>query len=541
MMTAVICASCTDFVNDYHPAGLVTDATYWKTDQDFINAIDPIYYTLLTGDGELFGRDLFYEIGICGDDMISSGKGGDNNRSDKLYDFSMDGRQVSIRNNNNRCTEIISKANWFIYTLVHTIGEANLSPLAKRTLGEAYWIRAYGHFLYAYRMGRADNGVPFDRYEDYDPYTYGIPEQRATVMENFDLIIQDLQKAEALLPFFKEYGEADWGRTHKAAAWALMVKTYAWWGAHDHSKWDLIPPLVDKIETQGERSLHESFSDLFTVEKGNWSAEDIYSINGSSVTAPVQYTPVIFPINTGWFTAYNTWGGIKPTLELYEEFEPGDKRRIVTMFAYGDTVQWFGREFLFFEKENDPSGFMFTKYYDPFRYGEIINGKGVSPYVSQQVDGRTDQNIPLFRFAEMLLFKAEALIEQGKGAEAAQVLNRITRRAGLGDKYTNATMADLMHQRRCELACEYSDRYGDLRRWCITNDANHRGLALPKLNGTKHVRLHEDRSDPESSFTVIEVSRGANRQFNPDIHIVMPYDPDDVLKADGKLRQNKGY
>jgi hypothetical protein len=540
-MMALICASCTDFVNDYYPAGILTDEKYWKSDQDFINAIDPIYYHLCTGDANLFGRNLFYEIGICGDDMISGGKGGDNTRSDKLYNFSMDGRHEVIKSNNTRCIEVIAKANWYIYTLVSTLGESNLSPVAKRTLGEAYWLRAYAHFLYTYRMGRADNGVPFDRYEDYNPYAYGIPVQRATVMENYDLIIQDLKKAEALLPFFKEYGEANWGRTHKAAVWALMVKTYAWWAAHDPSKWDLIPPLVDKIENEGERRLLDSFHDLFTVEKGNWSAEDIYSINGSSETCPTNYTPVVFPPNTGWNNAYNTWGGLKPTLELYEEFEPGDERRIVTMLAYGDNVTWFGREFPFYEKENDPSGFMFAKYYDPFRYGTIENGKGISPYVSQANDGRTDQNIPLFRFAEMLLFKAEALIEQGKGPEAAQVLNRITSRAGLGDKYTNATMADLMHERRCELACEYSDRFGDLRRWCLTDDANHRALALQKLNGTKHVRQYEDRTNPTSNFTVVEVARGANRVFDPEVHIVMPYDPDDILKADGKLKQNKGY
>ena len=70
--------------------------------------------------------------------------------------------------------------------------------------------------------------------------------------------------------------------------------------------------------------------------------------------------------------------------------------------------------------------------------------------------------MPLIRYAEVLLFKAEALIMQGKSGDGP--LNEVRHRAGL-DPLTGATMDDLKHERRVELAAEWSDRHQDLVRW----------------------------------------------------------------------------
>ena len=529
-----LCVSCTDFV-DYVPEKIITDETFFKTDDDMKASVDAIYYSLLTGDDHLFGRALFWEICAGSDDMIYGRTRGDDFNG--MVNFKMTGRETAITRNNQRITQVIAEANWLIKNMLE-IGENSLSATGKRILGEAYFIRGFAHFLYAYRMGRSDNGVPFDRYEDREGDKYGIPQQRASVTDNYALIIEDLVKAADRLPFFESYGEEDYGRAHKAACWAVMVKTYAYWAAHDQSKWSLIPSLVDKIETEGKRALLPNFHDVFTVEKGNWSAEEIWSINNGSKTGPLNYFVCVPLENQGWGRV-NGWGYFKPTLGLYNEFADGDKRRAVTMLEYNQEFQFFGETRRFYSTSDLESGFMLAKYLDPYRYGEVnVEGKGISPYVSTILDGRTDLNIPLFRFAESLLFKAEALVELGKGGEAAQVLNRLTRRAGLGDVYATATISDLIHERRCELAGEFADRYGDLRRWSI----KHADLALPLLKASKTGRRHADRSNPESPWTTIDITEGdKTRNFNPSIHIVFPYNPDDVVKAGGKLKQNKGY
>src|SRR5690606_12872040 len=108
--------------------------------------------------------------------------------------------------------------------------------LRNRALGEAYFIRAFAHFWVAYLWGHEQLGVPFDGPENSE-YGERIPPQLPSVKDNYALIIADLQKASELLPFFESYSDAEKGRAHKAAAWAYMVKTYAYWAQYDPSKW----------------------------------------------------------------------------------------------------------------------------------------------------------------------------------------------------------------------------------------------------------------------------------------------------------------
>lgn len=91
------------------------------------------------------------------------------------------------------------------------------------------------------------------------------------------------------------------------------------------------------------------------------------------------------------------------------------------------------------------------------------------PYIKKychhhDMTGNTDDNWPVYRYSETLLFMAEALNEQGKTADAAKYLNMVRNRAGLDD--TKATgQAELrnaiMNERRVELAFE-NKRWLDL-------------------------------------------------------------------------------
>ncbi|MDA4679303.1 RagB/SusD family nutrient uptake outer membrane protein, partial [Enterobacter asburiae] len=55
----------------------------------------------------------------------------------------------------------------------------------------------------------------------------------------------------------------------------------------------------------------------------------------------------------------------------------------------------------------------------------------------------TDDNMPIYRYAEALLFMAEAINEQGSRiAEAQGYLNQVRKRAGLANT-TAANQADL--------------------------------------------------------------------------------------------------
>ncbi|MDR3268425.1 MAG: RagB/SusD family nutrient uptake outer membrane protein [Tannerella sp.] len=517
-LIAIACLSaCSDFL-DVTPEKNPSDGTFFATDKDATDAINACYWVL--NREETFGRDLFWEQAGGGDDLIYGRSRGEDQNN--LANFTYTGRESPLRTNWQMYTEYIAKTNWIIYNLLR---KSALSPVEQNRLGEAYFMRAFCHFFVAYRYGRADQGVPFDRYEDYDPYEYQIPEQRASVMENYDLIIQDLEKAASLLPFFEEYPEADYGRAHRVAAWAYMVKVYAYWAQHDASKWALIPPLVDRIESEGRRGLLDHYADVFAIAN-NWSREYIWSVNSSGYNYAGSEFPGVVLENKGW-GRYNGWGYFKPTLGLYNEFAEGDRRRGVTILAYNDEFVFFGETRRFYSTSDLEAGFQLAKYMEPFTHGTVSEGIGISDRISPNGDRpTTDLSLPLIRHAEMVLFKAEALIMQNNGGAAAAELNRLTRRAGLGDVYTVATPDNLKHERRCELAGEFTDRFMDLKRW----------QEWDKLNAPKLGRHYEERGNPESPWTSVEVWPARN--FNPSTDIVFPYNPDDVVKADGKLRQN---
>ena len=144
-----------------------------------------------------------------------------------LANLVMNGQsEGSIKDIYNEMYTTMAIANNIVYHALK-IPEANRSSIVKRSLGEAYFMRGFCHFMIAYRYGRSDNGVPFARYEDFDDYKTQINQtwmQQATVMANYELIIEDLQQAASMLPWFIDYGTDDYGRGTKMLLMRLWLR-----------------------------------------------------------------------------------------------------------------------------------------------------------------------------------------------------------------------------------------------------------------------------------------------------------------------------
>lgn len=533
-------SSCADFL-DVQPEGNPNQGGYFQTDKEAEDAIGAVYW--IFDKEETWGRNLFWEQG-CGDDMVCN-----QSRWPSLMNFQYTGDESPLTDNWEKMTEYIARANWVVAGL-KAKGVDKLTAVETRTLGEALFMRAFLHFHIAYRYGRADNGCPFIRYEDYPNYTETmlstIPSQQATVMDNYKLIEDDLKEAAGYLQFFETYGAEDQGRAHKVAAWALQVKLYAYWAYHDKTKWELIPDLVDKIEKEGNRALLGDFADVFKMAN-NYSSEYIWSATGTGRKEGGPRFPGVCLVNKGW-GIFNGWGSLKPSRSLWEEYEEGDTRRDISVYSYGMTIKYFGAEQPFTDPAGDKivSGFMFAKYMEPYTYGQrVLDEEGnvdasktvlSNPYVSTNGnDMTTDLNIPLIRFAEMVLFKAEALIEMGEGGKAAIELNRLTQRCGLGQPYATATMEDLMHERRCELAGEFTDRFMDLKRWKQYDKLEQQQYDRVPVDPSK---AYDPDTNPWAEKQVIWPVGGIERKFEPEFDLVFPYPPLEVTKANGKLKQN---
>lgn len=534
-VSALLFGSCSDFL-DVQPEGSAITNAYFTNDQQAIDAIDGLYKPLHKE--TVFGRDLFWEQGAACDIVW-----GRTRNFNSLATLSYTGDEEPLRNSFDTFYQVMSRANWIIKQLLDKETRTELSDVEKRSLGEAYFMRGMTHFLVAYRNGTDKQGVPFVRYEDFEgEYDNSIPPQQPTVMDNYRLIIEDMDSAIEYLPKFEEYTEDERGRAHQAAAVAYKAKVYAYWATWDESQWNNVITMVGLLETEYGRDLAQTFDELFSSDFADyWNAEYIWSIPSTGgVNGGGSDFPGVVLENKGW-GVYNGWGQIKPTLDIYEEMAKdgaGNDRLVRSILEYNQEFQFFGETMRFASSSDLEAGFQVNKYMDPFKYANAI----ADGYVNPNGDWPTARvNFPLIRFAEMLLFRAEAYIMTNQPELALSDLNRIRERSNLTLLDHTPTMTDLYHERRCELAFEFTDHLFDLKRWHRSSNSEIKALAEKELNSRPRVRNYEDRTSPTSAFTIGYYADYPNKEPYQDYMMVFPYSPEQVTKSNGLLKQNEGY
>lgn len=494
LSAGLLFAACTKKL-DITPAGAVSESNFWKTSSDAELGVNAMYEPF---DGEEFyGRGYMWFINAS-DDMVT---GRINTNADAIKNFNRtyysggytvdqwDMRYSVIR----RANDVINKV-----PAIEMDG-----TLKNRYLGEAYFLSGLMYFQLAYNYGDDRAGVPIiTRENNNDPN----PTPRAVnVAANYTYIESELKKAANLLPYFDQLGTADYGRPHKVAAWAYLSKMYLYKKDYANAE-----KYADSVINQGKRALLPNYADVFK-SANNYSSEYIWSATSTAKGASGwgSILPGVMLENKGW-GQYNGWGYYQPTKELYDAFETGDKRREVTILKPGDRFMYFG-SMMTYSSVNSLSGFQFNKYMEPFSYADPV-----STHISANGDHPTsDLNVPLMRYAEVILIKAEAELMQGKNAD--NEINMIRTRAGL-KAIQGATMAELKNQRRCELAGEWADRHRDLVRWGDAQAAY--AKPLHGYNGS-----------------VI----WAARVFDPVVNAVWAVPQKEIDRSNGIIKQNAGW
>lgn len=333
-----------------------------------------------------------------------------------------------------RCNEIISK-----------IADKNIAEQPKKQFtGEALFLRAFNYFNLVRQFG----GVPL-RLEPTISPDDAKSKGRASADEVYAQIITDLRAASDLLP--AKYAAAEAGRATEGAARALLGKVYL-----TQKKYTEALTELRKVQTLGY-SLVARYEDVFSPANKN-NSESLFEIQflGAQPSLASNFMYQFAPWNSGSIVtgdAGTTLGGGNgwnvPTQDMIDAYEPGDIRKNLSL-ATGFT---------------DLSG-----KFQPYPYVKKYNHGFVER-------GRTDDNFPVLRYADVLLMIAECLNEQGFSAngEAFNLLNQIRQRAQLSPKTTgNANPAldinsqevfrqALLQERRVELAFE-NQRWYDLVR-----------------------------------------------------------------------------
>ncbi|TDS09753.1 RagB/SusD family nutrient uptake outer membrane protein [Sphingobacterium paludis] len=510
LLAAGLCAqSCSKSFTDLTPQGSITDANYWKTESDAIFAANGLYQHFSYDN--MFGRGLFWFINAS-DDMVT---GRTDAGSAAVRNFTATGNENRINSMYRIFYQIIQRAN----TIIHKVPAMQINEsIKRRVLGEAYFMRGYAYFYLAQYYGDQRAGVPIVTEENMLETSFVRPPH---VRENFLQIEKDLLAAADLLPLLTTYDANDLGRANKDAAYAYLAKTNIQWARYDNARWAEVVKYCDMVTNSGSgRKLidtdrpEEDFASVFYIAN-NYSSEYIFSVVSNKVNGCIL--PAVVFENTG-YGLYNGWGYFHPSLELYNSFEAGDARKKATILEFNDSYTLFGEERRYYSA-NSQTGFQFKKYMEPFRYPIAQHLNPIGDYPT------SDLNVPLVRYADILLMKAEASIMLGQSGDME--INLVRNRAGL-PALQGATLADLKRERRSEFAAEYTDRHSDLVRWGDAQAA----YARPATG-----RQHANKTDPTSSYTIVEVWSG--RRFDPSVHHVWPIPPPDL--SNSGIAQNNGW
>jgi tetratricopeptide (TPR) repeat protein len=271
----------------------------------------------------------------------------------------------------------------------------------------------------------------------------------ASVNEIYTQIIADLNQAISLLPVKSQ--QADLGRVTKGTAQMILANVYMVQKNYADAE-----AVLKAIVSSGEYSLQLTYAGVFDPANKN-NSESIFEIqyragtDGYSSTfiygmlprpmaldTVAKLTGVSDPLELGGGEAFDT-----PSPDIIAAYEPGDLRFDVTIGYVADIY--------------DSIYPYCKKYLHPH---SLLNN--------------SNDNWPVYRYAEVLLFLAEALNEQGKTAEALTYINNvigsspvsIRSRAGLPDivaaDQASARTA-IEQERRIELAFE-NKRWLDLVR-----------------------------------------------------------------------------
>jgi len=422
--------ACTDL--EESPESNLTVDQFYNTSEDAESAVNAIYHRMFTEWLVLYNRQLMM-LEMATDDVSA----GPRTRSSQVIDLS----KINYVPNNTGLNwtwqysyDAINRANIAIDRIALLHPDVIDSKLQNRLINEAKFLRAWNYF----NLVRWFGSVPLILKETSSLSLEKLQVSNTAESQIYEQIIKDLEAAEAL-PIPGSYADIDAGRATAGAAKILLAKVYLRKG-----EWQKSAAKTKELMDSGWYGLFEEFASVFSPESKN-GKEHIFSIqfNGdASLNNGLSWFSLPFEFNGEYVDAPN------PQSDLYQSYQEGDTRRNVT----------FAKEL------SDPTtgakvtlaNLSYVKYFDP--------EAAYTPQLSRV-------NIPLLRYADVLLMHAEALNElEGPSDAAYEAVDKVRKRAHVAPLKEIAPSLNkeafrdkIYEERRKELALEYH-RWFDLTR-----------------------------------------------------------------------------
>lgn len=299
--------------------------------------------------------------------------------------------------------------------------------------------------------------------------------------EIFDFVESALTESITVLNPTKDI--TTYGRFHKWTAFTLLAKLYlnaeVYTGADRYQ--DCVT-MCDSVIASGLYTLPEDYFSNFIAENEG-SEENIFVVPFDNLS-PQNWT-TLHMHNTHLWTLHGQsrftfncqkepWNGICGVPSFYHTYDPDDIRRNVWLTgqqfsATGDT--------LYAQKGMDGQPLNFTVDFDNIFANEVAGARIAKYDYTDATNGQLENDFVIFRYADVLLMKAEALMRINGGVatqEAVDLANQVRARAFPNDEsklYTTETldMNALLAERGWEL-CSEGWRRNDLIRFGKYND-----------------------------------------------------------------------
>ncbi|MBK9491424.1 MAG: RagB/SusD family nutrient uptake outer membrane protein [Haliscomenobacter sp.] len=403
LLALVFAAACENKL-EIQPTQSIDETNALSTSQDVQVTLTGAYAGL--GDGDVLGGGIQYTAELVGDngEAIFNGTF---STLDEIWNKAITTRNAVVRDIWLDSYNTINRAN-NVLSALDVVKDGTREVVE----GEARFIRGITYFslinLFAKTWGDGDNnanpGIPL-----VTTPTRSITEEdsrpRASVQAIYTQILEDLTKAEALLPATDAGDDAS--RATRIAASAILSRVYLMQG-----NYALARDAANRVIAAGARTLEDSFEDVFAT--GGESNEIIFRLAVSDQAGVNNMNTFYAPV------AAQGRGDIYVTNKHLALYEANDVRAD------------------FFTEE---AGLPYTnKFSDQF--GDVL----------------------VVRLAEMYLTRAECNQRLGTstGATAAADVNRIRARAGLGALGT-VNLAAILKERKLELAFE-GNQLDDVKR-----------------------------------------------------------------------------
>jgi len=432
--------------------GVYPETEFYQTEAQAVLAINSAYQPLSFSSSQ---NCLWVFGDVASDDAAKGGVAGDQADIGLIDDFNINPINGNLENEWARLYEGVTRCNLVLSKVPPIDMDINLQS---RILAEAKFLRSWYYFTLVNIFG----DVPLV----LEPLNADqLQIEQSPVATIFETVIEpDLLDAAANLPV--NYTGTDVGRVTSGAAKALLAKAYLF-----EKKWDKAASTAAEVIASGQYGLMTIYSENFNNNFRN-NIESVFEIQHLSAQDPFTGN-----VLNQWF-APSVDGGYffnAPTQNFVDEFEKTaggvyDPRLDYTVGR--DSMPWFNGET--FNSDWSPTGYLTRKHQQPFSEIPI------------SLKGDASINYVAIRYADVLLWYAEALNELGNSSQALGPLNEVRKRARESYLYDNSlpgfgtvpagllpdvTATDqtsvriaIQHERRVELGIEFH-RYFDLIRY----------------------------------------------------------------------------